>query len=53
MFKEVAKRATHVARDLDPQITWSLRVCTANKELMVAYNEYTVIIQQRWTPGEA
>lgn len=55
VFKEVAKRATHVVRDLDPSDNLEfMRVRTANKELMVGvHNEYTVIIQQRWTPAEA
>ena len=52
-FKEVAKRAMHVVRDLDPSDNLEfMRVRTANKELMVGvHTEYTVVIQQRWTPA--
>ena len=52
-FKLVAKRAAHVVRDLDPSDSLNfVRLRTANKELMIGVdNEYTVIIQQRWTPA--
>lgn len=52
-FKLVAKRAVHVVRDLDPSDSLNfVRLKTANKELMIGVdNEYTVIIQQRWTPA--
>jgi len=52
-FKLVAKRAVHVVRDMDPSDSLNfVRLRTANKELMIGVdNEYTVIIQQRWTPA--
>jgi hypothetical protein len=53
VFKQVAKKAMHVVRDLDPSDTLNfMRLRTANKELMIGVDaEYTVIIQQRWTPA--